>query len=298
MIQKAFCETEIFNPKDLKEEYVSNGYFIVKNLFTREECEEILQETTKMTFNEKNLVTIVQPHHNNELIQKYMKHKKLQNILGNVVGAHLPYWDGSVKGIQSMIFFKPPGTQGQAWHQDELCNNLFSNSLDLPSRDRSLIGCWIALDKATIENGCLWVAPESHRYGETYPIRPHNNSKEYEYEDESFGFEMSKVKPVELEIGDAVFFNGYLCHKSLPNKSQTSRKAIVFHYMNGYSLFPFYLKKDEKRIYVGDTDVREIIPVNGRDPYEYKGYSKESSFHWRILENGKVVKINPKKQEN
>lgn len=62
--------------------------------------------------------------------------------------------------------------------------------------------------------------------------------------------------------------------------------------MNGYSLFPLYLKKDGKKFYVGDTDVREVLPINGRDPYEYKGYSNESSFHYRVIKDGKVVNIN------
>lgn len=48
--------------------------------------------------------------------------------------------------MQTMLFVKPPGFPGQAWHQDE---NF------IPTRDRSLCGGWIALDDATIENGCL-----------------------------------------------------------------------------------------------------------------------------------------------
>lgn len=123
-LHKTFLAKESYNTQQLKEEYISEGYFIVKNLFTKEECEIILKEISKMTNNESNLVTIVQPHHNNQIITQYMKHPKLKDILGNIVGSHLPYWDGSVKGIQSMVFFKPPETQGQAWHQDELCKYL------------------------------------------------------------------------------------------------------------------------------------------------------------------------------
>src|SRR5437762_1510431 len=81
-----------------------------------------------------------------------------------LIGAHLPYWDGSVKAMQSMFFTKPPGYPGQAWHQDEIY---------IPTRDRTLCGAWVALDDATIENGCLYVIPKSHRSGYLYPQHPH-----------------------------------------------------------------------------------------------------------------------------
>ena len=72
----------------------------------------------------------------------------------------LPGWDGSVKCMQSMLFVKPPGFQGQAWHQDEVY---------IPTRDRSLIGAWIALDDATIETAACGSIPGSHRSGYLYP---------------------------------------------------------------------------------------------------------------------------------
>ena len=60
----------------------------------------------------------------------------------------------NVKAMQSMLFIKAEGKPGQAWHQDEYY---------IPTRDRSLTAAWIALDDATVENGCLWVLPGSHR---------------------------------------------------------------------------------------------------------------------------------------
>jgi phytanoyl-CoA hydroxylase len=68
----------------------------------------------------------------------------------------------NVKMMQSMLFIKSEGKPGQAWHQDEA---------HIPTRDRSLTAVWIALDDATVENGCLWVIPGSHRAGVLYPVR-------------------------------------------------------------------------------------------------------------------------------
>ena len=60
-----------------------------------------------------------------------MSHPKLTNILTSIVSPN-------VKTMQSMFFVKAPGKPGQAWHQDEIF---------IPTRDKSLVGAWIALDE-------------------------------------------------------------------------------------------------------------------------------------------------------
>ena len=82
-----------------------------------------------------------------------LAHRRIVDVLTNVIGPN-------VKAMQSMLFIKAEGKPGQAWHQDEYF---------IPTRDRSLTAVWIALDDATIENGCLWVLPGSHRRGILYP---------------------------------------------------------------------------------------------------------------------------------
>src|SRR4029079_7284902 len=130
--------------------------------------------------------------------------------LSQITAAHLPYWDGSVKCMQSMLFVKPPGCQGTAWHQDEIY---------IPTRDRSLIGAWIAMDDATIENGCLYVIPGSHRSGYLFPAKAHSNHEELDFAPESYGFDETKQVPVEVKAGTVVFFNGHLLHRSFKNRS-------------------------------------------------------------------------------
>jgi ectoine hydroxylase-related dioxygenase (phytanoyl-CoA dioxygenase family) len=162
--------------------------------------------------------------------------------------------------MQTMLFVKPPGFQGQAWHQDEIY---------IPTRDRSLIGAWIAMDDATIENGCLWVVPGSHRNGYLFPQRPHDNDDEFDFAPESFGFDQSAEVPVEVKAGALVFFNGYLLHRSRKNRSDIYRRVLVNHYMNAWSLLPWSLEEGEA---VARADRRNVVPVAGVDPYAWKGY--------------------------
>jgi ectoine hydroxylase-related dioxygenase (phytanoyl-CoA dioxygenase family) len=162
--------------------------------------------------------------------------------------------------MQTMVFVKPPGFQGQAWHQDEIY---------IPTRDRSLVGAWIAVDDATEDNGCLWVIPGSHRSGYLYPQRPHTRQDEWDFSAESYGFDVGAAMPLPAKAGTVVFFNGYLVHGSYKNRTSSYRRALVSHYMNAYSLLPWRYPRDG--IPTSVDDVRTILPVAGVDPYAWKG---------------------------
>ncbi len=165
-----------------------------------------------------------------------------------------------VKCMQSMLFVKGAGKPGQAWHQDEHY---------IPTRDRSLWGAWLALDEATVDNGCLWVLPGSHRAGVLWPTRPHGTD-EFDDSEEAFAFpdDPAAAVPVEIAAGDAVLFHGYLLHRSLRNRRPRGfRRALVNHYMSAQSLLPWTW---DGRLSPTD-DMRDIVLVAGTDPHAYKG---------------------------
>jgi hypothetical protein len=171
--------------------------------------------------------------------------------------------------MQSMLFVKPPGFQGQAWHQDEIY---------IPTRDRSLIGAWIAIDNATIDNGCLYVIPGSHRTGYLYPQKPHDKPDQWDFAPCSQGFDESKQVPVEVKAGTVVFFNGYLLHASYPNRTKDHyRRVLVNHYMNAWSFLPWH---PVSGVSMAQTDIRNVIPVAGVDPYAWKGYEEGGKDVW------------------
>jgi phytanoyl-CoA hydroxylase len=267
--------------------FVEQGYLIIPDLVTLEEVEELRQDTiaiargtypcetikpvpesTTDTEVLQDILCIHQPHYISPVMEKYVQHEKICGALSQITAAHLPHWDGSVKCMQSMLFVKPPTFQGQAWHQDEIY---------IPTRDRSLIGGWIALDDATIENGCLWVVPGSHKTGYLYPQRPHNNADEFDFAPESFGFDESLEVPVEVKAGTVVFFNGYLLHRSRKNRSNIYRRVLVSHYMNAYSLLPWSINEGESP---ATADRRSVIHVAGEDPYAWKGYDNPQKNVW------------------
>jgi len=71
---------------------------------------------------------------------------------------------------QSMYIFKPPGIGGQVTsHQD--------STFLYTTPKQSCLGLWLALDDATITNGCLWVRPGSH--GEPTRVKFARNPKHF-----------------------------------------------------------------------------------------------------------------------
>jgi phytanoyl-CoA hydroxylase len=267
--------------------FVENGYLAVADMVNADEITELRADLVRIARGEypcksldpvpaelddeealQRILCIHQPHYVSETIEKYVRHPQISGALSQITAAHLPYWDGSVKCMQSMYFVKPPGFQGQAWHQDEIY---------IPTRDRSLIGAWIAVDDATVDNGCLYVVPGSHRSGYLFPQREHGNADEFDFAPESYGFDESAEVPVEVKAGTVVFFNGYLLHRSRKNRADIFRRVLVNHYCNAWSLLPWNLEEGER---VANADRRKVLPVSGADPYAWKGYEQPDRDCW------------------
>lgn len=254
--------------------FKENGYVVVADAFPKAELKELTRETARICRNDAGLIGGISPaekglsdeeamrrvlcihfpHKLSELFHQSLSHPSIVDILTKVVGPN-------VKAMQSMLFVKASGKPGQAWHQDEDY---------IPTRDRSLIGAWIAFDDATIENGCLWVLPKSHQRGILWPQKIHfDNRFDCGHESFHFPFDENDSVPVEVKAGSVVFFNGYLLHRSLPNRSPGQfRRSLVNHYMSAESLLP-WMKEDNVGMAV--LDYRDIVMVAGEDPYAYKG---------------------------
>jgi phytanoyl-CoA hydroxylase len=123
--------------------------------------------------------------------------------------------------FQSQFIFKNPGVIGQPWHQD---------SFYFPFDKEPQVGVWLALSRATLENGCLWVAPGSHQAGRIFKHipdrRPAANRGYLEIVDQ----DTSNEVPALMAPGDVLFFHSYLMHQSRDNVATERRAAMVYHY--------------------------------------------------------------------
>lgn len=156
---------------------------------------------------------MMHPHRVSEVAKRAMLHPAFATVLEQLLGE-------PAIAAQSMFYWKPPTARGQAFHQD----NFY-----LKVHPGTCIAAWVAVDATDEENGCLFVAPGSHRLDIFCP----------EQADPAVSFTKDVVPvpeglaaaPLPMAAGDVLFFGGNLIHGSYPNRSRDRfRRSFICHY--------------------------------------------------------------------
>lgn len=151
--------------------------------------------------------------HRLEPFASFARHPQVVNAMHAIIGERPAVFN-------SQYIFKNPGVWGQPWHQDSLYFFF----------DRTpQVGVWLATSRATIENGCLFVAPGSHLepiHDHVPDARPGANFGYVEVVD----YDFARAEPLLMETGDVLIFHSFLMHMSNDNRSDERRSALVYHY--------------------------------------------------------------------
>ncbi|MDB6095337.1 MAG: hypothetical protein JWM32_2899 [Verrucomicrobia bacterium] len=140
-------------------------------------------------------------------------HPRLKALMEAVLGENCRLYS-------SMALCKPAAIGGEKpWHQDL--------AYFAVNRFDGMCGLWIALDEATIDNGCMHVIPGGHLAGP----RKHYWSK-VDCEITTQEVDESKAVAVELKPGGLMIFDGMLPHETPANTSAKRRRALQFHYQS------------------------------------------------------------------
>lgn len=158
------------------------------------------------------------------------------NHIGQQLGLKKP------RAVQSMHIFKQPGIGGEVGlHQD---------STFLYTQPKSCIGFWMALEDATVDNGCLQAMAGGH----TIPLkqrfkRAASGGTEFETLDSSPWPEQPLTK-LEVPAGTLIILHGQLPHYSAANTSNRSRQAFTLHLVDQACDYP-----DDNWLMVGDESL-------------------------------------------
>jgi ectoine hydroxylase-related dioxygenase (phytanoyl-CoA dioxygenase family) len=129
---------------------------------------------------------------------------------------------GTVRFWHDQLFCKPPHHGGVvAWHQDY--------SYWTRTKPMQHLTCWIGLDDATRDNGCVCYVPGSHRW-ELLPITGLAGDMTA-IENVLSEEQRAAFKPVfaELKAGEAVFHHPLMIHGSYENRTDRPRRAVVIN---------------------------------------------------------------------
>ncbi|QGQ97292.1 phytanoyl-CoA dioxygenase family protein [Paenibacillus psychroresistens] len=204
-------------------QYKELGYIIFNNLFSAEEMDKVraiideFDRESEMILRQKDrdfISSAGQINFTSGLnfrspeLQQFTADQRFVDITTTILGPDIKlYWDQSV-------YKRPEASKDFPWHQD--------NGY-VPTEPEQYVTCWIALDDATVENGCIWVQPGTHLKGFVTHIKTDLGWICYYGDIEGI--------PVELKKGSVVAFNSLLFHKSTPNRSKTdTRKAYITQY--------------------------------------------------------------------
>ena len=137
---------------------------------------------------------------------------------------------GSLRLFHDQLFCKPARHGGVvAWHQDY--------SYWTFTRPMHHLTCWIGLDDANQENGCLYFVPGSHRWG-LLPITGLTGGMDAVRDiltgEQNTSFDNRVAN--ELKRGYASFHHPLTMHGSYENVSDRSRRAVVLNAMNAQTL--------------------------------------------------------------
>jgi len=125
--------------------------------------------------------------------------------------------DGRPKVMKAKLITKRPGTHGYGLHQD------FPYWQHMGQPADSLLTVQIAIDPANEDNGGVELWPGLHR--ETLP---HAADNPLDTAEEAVADTEAELIP--LSAGDLLLFHSLAPHRSAPNKSQQSRRAVFVTY--------------------------------------------------------------------
>jgi len=203
--------------------------FVIANVFTEEEVEEIKSEMNRLRIerNEKETTwgeygMYSHPQKESEKTLKYLGYPKLLEIIELLFGEECV-------GIQSLAYFKPPGELGRDAHQD----GLYSQSGWGRSMNAS-----VTLDYSDKTNGGLWVYESSHflpildlevdeERTKTNPLFWKNERGKPCKMPEGHNFPLVYT---ESKPGDVAFIHSHCIHGSNENKGDRTRNSLVIGY--------------------------------------------------------------------
>lgn len=174
------------------------------------------------------------------------------DMVGQILGPDICLWN--------MSFFAKPALNGlrTPFHQD---------GEYWPIVPLATCTVWIAVDAATVENGCLRYIPGSHRNGRLarHEVTDDPNvtlNRELAAE----VYDLSTAEDLVLEAGQMALHDIYIFHGSEENRSPNPRRGMTMRFMPTSSVYDRGLARERHAERGGiDMSQHSIFLMRGRD---------------------------------
>lgn len=234
------------------EAFREQGFFVCEALFTSGECDDIVAHVEQAAFE-----LAIGEKSDGPLSYRPMMHLTSPALTAVATDARwapivLPLLDtGDARLYWEQAVAKPPHAHTELpWHQD----NGYT-----PLVPEEYVTCWLALDDATIDNGCIWVIPGSHRFG----TRPHHGGAGPFRVGHDGTPEDGIAVPVSR--GDVLVFSSLVMHRSGPNTTDRHRRAWIIQYCPAHASSALSGKPLDDRLLLAGDGVWFDEPVRERE---------------------------------
>ncbi len=218
--------------------YRENGFLIIEDFLDKAELDiwraavdeavslrenSVLPDGFLQIENEPEKESVFQQRINLWMDHDAVREIMLDGRLGKMA-ADLAGVDG-IRIWHDQALIKLPWASPTAWHQD---NTKWS------FESEHSISIWVALDDVTIQNGCMFFMPGTHkRRLDDYPTEGHLGALFGAYP------ELGRMEPVPviMPAGGCSFHNGLVAHGANANMTPRPRRAFTCAYMPDHSRF-------------------------------------------------------------
>lgn len=214
--------------------FQEQGHLVVENVFSPAEvnafqcaCDALAAQAQGLTASTDRMkmkvfddsTKLVQqvgdPHEMSGVWLDLVKDMRLLNMVEALLGPDLMVY-------YSQLMMKAPRQGFTApWHQDFAF---------FPHSRAEILACTVAIDDATLENGCIRVIPGSHKLG---LINHYDKDGLFTgIVQDTHGFDERTEVALPAKAGSVIFWHSLTLHASHPNRTEKPRRAFVIEYKN------------------------------------------------------------------
>ena len=202
-------------PEKARSSFARDGFLLAEAVFTAEEmaacktaAKALVEDTSGPSGVHVWMCETIPP-----LFESISCDPRMTAILRPLIGSRIEFLSAKPVFKSPTVHFASP------WHQDQAYWG-----------GATKWSAWIALEDATIENGCLRVIPGSHRR-----MRDHasvGDARGFTNRIADDELEGERMLDVEMAQGDVLVFHDRLLHSSHPNRSGRERWSFIPTYRN------------------------------------------------------------------
>ena len=224
--------------KEQQEFYRQNGFVVIEDFLDNQELEtwrSVTEDAVQQRLRERNGLTNQDDpdaFYSQVFVQCVRLADTHEGMARLMLDARLGEAAATLAGVQGIriwhdqALFKQPYGNPTGWHLDNPYWSFYS---------RDAISIWVALDRATLANGCLWYMPGTHKTAriDNSGIGANIASLFKIYPEWATMSAVSAPCPA----GSAVFHNGLTAHGAGANMTRFPRRAMTCAYMPDGSTF-------------------------------------------------------------